>query len=115
FREGESARGGAPGQLLRLVRYREAEEKGAPELMMEILVRFDDIAVEGGRHLVPCPLAELDELAVLHHRDRLPRELYRGHPLRGGGQPVEELEERPIALGHGIEALGVEAELAQPV
>src|SRR5262249_28980630 len=83
--------------------------------MMEVLVGLDDIAIEGGGGRVSCPLAELDELPVLHHGDGLPGELPRGHPLDGGGKLIEELEERTVARGHGIEAARVEAELAQPL
>ena len=74
--------------------------RSAPaELVMEALVRLDDVAVERGGDAVARPLAELDELAVLHHRDGLAGELARGHPLHRGLERVEVLEERAIALG----------------
>src|SRR5215467_675823 len=113
FGESESVGGRAPSEALRFVGDGVAEQEGAPELMMEVLVGLDDIAIEGGGGPVACPLAELDELPVLHHGDGLPGELPRGNPLHGGGKLIEELEERTVALGHGIEAARVEAELAQ--
>src|SRR5712691_11487109 len=52
-------------QLLRFHRGGRAQQQRAAKLVMETLVGLDDVAVERGRDLVPRPLAELDELAVL--------------------------------------------------
>ena len=63
----------------------------------------------------PARLAELDELPVLHDRDGLPGELAGGDALHRGPQPVEILEEGPVALRERVEPPGVEAQLLQPV
>src|SRR4029453_14379070 len=105
----------APPRPLRFRARRQLEQEGATELVMEALVRLDHIAVEPGGDPVARTIAELDELAVLHHRDGLAGELAGGHPLHGGLERVEVLEQRPEALGERIEAARVEAQLSQPV
>jgi len=96
----ERARRGSPRELLRLVGHREAEQQGAPELVMEVLVRLDDVPVERGGAAVPRPLAELDELAILHHRDGLAREL-------AGRDALETTVERVAAGQFTREAIAV--------
>src|SRR5439155_188096 len=90
FGQRHGARGGAAGGFLVVGRGGESEEQGAAEQVMEMLVRLDDIAIERGRDLVPRPVAELDELPILHDGDRLAGELPRGHELLGrhAGTPV---------------------------
>ena len=60
------------------------EQERAAELVMEALVRLDDVAIERRRESVARAVAELDELAVLHHRDGLAGELAGRDPLHGG-------------------------------
>ena len=83
--------------------------------MVIALVGLDRVAVEHGGFPVAHPLAELDELAVLDDGDRLAGELPGRHPLDGGEQRVEILEERAVAAGQRIDGGGVDAELAEPV
>ncbi len=56
------------------------------ELVVEALVGLDHVAVERRRPGIAGPVAELDELPVLHHRDGLARELPGRHPLDRGRQ-----------------------------
>src|SRR6185503_14071177 len=67
-------RGGARGGL-RLGCRGQAQEQPASEIVVIALVRLDDVAIEQRRLLVARAIAELDELAILHDRDRLAREL----------------------------------------
>ena len=82
---------------------------------MEALVGLDDVAVERRRDPVSGPLAELDELPVLDHGDRLAGELSGRHPLHRRPERVQVIEERAIPLGDRIETVRVEAQLAQPL
>ncbi len=81
--------------------------------MVVALVGLDDVLVERGGGLVPRPLAELDELAVLHDGDGFPGELARGHAFHGGPEGGQVPEQRAVALGQGVEAPGIEAQLAE--
>src|SRR5262245_35693471 len=71
FRQFERARRGLARQVLRVRRRRMAKEQRPAQLVMEPLVRLDDVAVERRRDTVAGTLAELDELAVLHDGDGL--------------------------------------------
>src|SRR6266545_4984468 len=115
LRQRQRPRGRAAGLLLRPARRGESEQERAAQLVVEVLVGFDDFSIESGSLRVPRPLAELDELAVLHHGDGLARELAGRDTLDGGGESVEVLEEGAVALGDGIEAPRIEAQLAQTV
>src|SRR5205814_8488868 len=76
---------------LRLVGRGQAQQQPPAQLVVIALVGLDGVAVERGGGLVVHPLAELDELAVLDDRYRLPRELPGRDSLDGGGQRVEVL------------------------
>src|SRR3989304_1292827 len=92
----------SPRFLLSLRRGREAKEERAPQLVVVALVGLDDVLVERGGGLVPRPLAELDELAVLHDGDGLPGELARGHALHGGPEGGQVLKQRAVTLGQRV-------------
>ena len=95
--------GRARGRRLRLGRGGQAQEQPPAQLVVVALVGLDRVAVERGRLPVPHPLAELDELAVLHDRDGLARELPGRDALHRGRERVEVREERPVAGGQRIE------------
>src|SRR5262249_52955995 len=95
--------GGVPRRLLGRGRGRVPEEQPATQVVVVPLVRLDGVPVEPRGRRVASRLAELDELPVLHDRDGLPGELAGGHPLDRRGQRVQVLEQRPVALGQGIE------------
>src|SRR5262245_18189202 len=84
--------------LLRLLGRREPKQERAPELVVVPFLRLDHVTVHGGRLAVAGALAELDELPVLHDRDRLAGELAGRHPLDGGLERVEVLKQRSVAL-----------------
>jgi len=73
------------------------------------------VAIHRGRVAVGRVLAEFDELAVLHDRDRLAGELAGGDPFHRCCERVEVLEQRAVALRERIERLRVESERAQPL
>ena len=84
-------------------RDRQPQQQPPAQLVVVALVGLDRVAVERRGLPVPHPLAELDELPVLHDRDGLARELAGRHALDGGRQRVEIAEERPAAAGQRIE------------
>src|SRR3972149_5952291 len=63
----QGPRRGAARRLLGLRGGREAQQEPPAQFVVVPLVLLDHVAVEGGRSVVACALAELDELPVLHH------------------------------------------------
>jgi len=59
--------------------------------------------------------AELDELPVLHDRDRLSRELAGCHALHRAPEAVQVLEERAIALRERVEPGEIDVEAGQTI
>src|SRR5262245_55316210 len=110
LRQLERARGRLAREVLRVRRRRVAQEQRPAQLVVEPLVRLDDVAVEGRRDTIPGALAELDELAVLHDRDGLTGELSGGHALHRARETVEVSEQRAESARERIEGIRVEAQ-----
>src|SRR5919198_4849992 len=66
--------GSLPGPLLCFWSGGKTQEDVAAQPVMVALVWLDDIAIQSSRGLMAIGFAPLDELLVLHHRDRLARE-----------------------------------------
>src|SRR5271166_4378948 len=81
--------------------------------MMKALVGFDDLAIEARGLHVAGGLAQLDELAVLHHRDRLAGELSGGDALDVGREPLEILKDRTVTGRERIESVQRVAQFVQ--
>jgi hypothetical protein len=115
FRELQCPACGLTSGGLRGVSGSETQQQPAPQLVMVPLIRLDDVAIERGRLGIPRVSAELDELPVLHDRDRLSRELAGRHALHRASEAVQVLEERTVALGQRIEPGEIDAESGQTI
>ncbi len=90
----ESLSRGCARPVTRIVRHRQTGEELAPELVVVLLVRLDDLAVEARGGLIAARDAEADELLVADDGQRLARELPRSDPLDGRFERREPLQQR---------------------
>src|SRR5262249_40696454 len=67
------------------------------QLVMKLLVRLDDAAIERSGLGVTSALAQLDELRILYERDRFTGKLASRDPLYVALQTAEIPEHRPVA------------------